>query len=154
MLRFYNDEFVKKVKQIEDEEIKIVLCLAAPDVKQYYYLIFNKSNDEEIGQCGLRLEENADNLYLGNVEYEIYEEYRGNNYAFKATKLLGEIALNLGANNLIITARPDNIPSIKTIEKLKARFVEIRKVPKHMRLYKTGNKIVSVYNWNLHSTNR
>lgn len=135
-------------KNLKNEEIILVLTMSLPKTKRFYFKIFKTDTQKCVGRCGIRLEENEENKYLGNIEYEILEQYRGNNYAKKACELLAKVALDYNVESLTITARPDNIASIKTIESLGAKYIEILKVPKNMRLYKTS-KEVNVYRWNL-----
>lgn len=137
----------ESLKIIQDDEIKLELSIGLTKSLQFYYLIYDKENNK-VGQCGIRLSDSKENKYLGNIEYEIFSKYRGNNYALKACNLLSTVALFYNTNKITITANPSNLPSIKTIEKLGARFIEIRKVPKNMRLYKTS-KEVKVYELNL-----
>lgn len=137
------------IKILENDELVLRMSLGIDVSKQFYYIIYNKSNNEKIGVCGIRLEKTKDNYYLGNIEYEIDEKYRGNNYAYKACQLLTDIASKYNVDNLLITANPNNIASIKTIEKLGARFVEVSEIPKNNRLYKQGERFVSIYDWNI-----
>jgi predicted acetyltransferase len=58
----------------------------------------------------------------GNIEYEILPNFRGNNLAYKACILLKEI-LKKERGSITITAKTDNLPSIKTIRKLKAKEI-------------------------------
>ena len=60
-----------------------------------------------------------DDECLGNIEYEIFEEYRGHNYSQEACMLLGSIAYDNGVTKLMITANVNNLASIKIIENLK-----------------------------------
>ena len=71
-----------------------------------------------------------DDECLGNIEYEIFEEYRGHNYSQEACMLLGSIAYDNGVTKLMITANVNNLASIKIIENLNAKFVKVMKVPK------------------------
>lgn len=135
------------LKILKDDELRLELSIGLTSSLQFYYLIYDKSNNK-IGQCGIRLSNDDKNNYLGNIEYEIFTQYRGNNYAEKASRLLSYVALYYKVNKIIITASPNNLASIKTIENLGARFIEVRKVPKKMRLYKTS-KEVNVYELNL-----
>lgn len=114
-----------------------------------YYQIFEHNTNNLIGYCGVRFGENEELYYLGNIEYEILNEYRGNNYAVKASILLKQIADALNIKDLKITCNPDNIASVKTIEKLGCKFIEIAKIPKGHKLYKKGERLVAVYNLNL-----
>ncbi len=64
-----------------------------------YYMIFKRETDEMIGFCGIRLSEGKDMPYLGNIEYEIYEPFRGQGYAKEASLILGNVAYDWGYNH-------------------------------------------------------
>lgn len=117
--------------------------------EDYYFYIYRKKDNNFIGDCGIRLTRDKNNYYLGNIEYEIYEKFRGNNYAYQVSKILGEFALSKGVDNLIITANPKNKASIKTIEKLGCRFIEVVKIPLRIRLIQTDEHKVAIYEWDL-----
>ena len=138
---------LEKLKVLSDDEIRLELSIGLHNSRQYYYYIYDNLNNS-IGTCGIRLEDNEKNQYLGNIEYEIYPQYRGNNYALKSSRLLSQVALYYGCDKLLITANPNNLPSNKTIQNLGARFIEVRKVPKKMKLYKVS-KQVNVYELDL-----
>jgi predicted acetyltransferase len=129
---------------LEDDELILSLILFSLKKQFFYYKIYDK-NENFIGTCGIRL--NSDE-YLGNVEYEIFPDYRGNNYAYKAIKLLSNIANKYNVDNLTITADPTNIASNKTILKLGTKFVVTKDVPKYHKLYKTSHS-VNIYEWDL-----
>lgn len=137
------------LKLLSDGEIELRLNLGLESTGQFYYIIYRISDDEKIGQCGIRMQKSEENNYLGNIEYEILPFSRGNHYAEKATRLLARVASYYGVDELIITANPENKSSIRTIENLGAHFIEVKKVPKNMRLYKSGTPYVSIYEWNL-----
>ncbi len=132
---------------LEDKEIRLDLSISINNA--YYFHIYRKSDNTHIGNCGLRLDSNETNNILGNIEYEIFKDYRGNNYAYQACLLLGEFATSKNVTKLIVTARPSNISSIKTIEKLGLKYLEVKKVPKNNILYKQGDRFVNVYEWNI-----
>lgn len=143
------EKSVDDIKLLSDGEIELKLNLGLETTKQFYYMIYRISDDLKVGQCGLRLKETDDNYFLGNIEYEIFSFSRGNKYAEKAARLLAQVAALYGAKELSITASPENKASIKTIENLGAHFIEVKQVPKQMRLYKSGTKYVSIYKWDI-----
>ena len=53
---------------------------------------------------------------LGNIGYELDENYRGHHYTLQALELLKDFFIKKGLTKPIFTAFPDNIASIKTIE--------------------------------------
>ena len=71
---------IKDFESLETDKIKLELTIGSIDKKFFYYKIFD-INSNYIGNCGIRL--NSDE-YLGNIEYEIFSLYNGNNYAYKA----------------------------------------------------------------------
>ena len=132
---------------LEGKEIRLDLSISINNA--YYYHIYRKSDNTHVGNCGLRLDNNETNYILGNIECEIFNDYRGNNYAYQACLLLGDFAANKGVTKLVITSRPSNTPSIKTIEKLGVKYLEVKKVPKDNILYKQGDRFVNIYEWSI-----
>ena len=139
----------QSLKVLEDDKIRLELSLGLPYSLQFYYLIYDKQNNY-IGNCGIRLSDDEQYTYLGNIEYEIFEQYRGNNYAVNASNLLSKVALFYDAKKVTITADPSNLASNKVIQKLGARFIEVRKVPEQSILHRTS-KHVNAYEWNIES---
>lgn len=84
---------------------------------------FDEGNDEDFSK------------YCGNVGYDIKKQYRGNNYALKALKLLKDVMLDDDIKNMIFSISPDNIASRRTAEKFGARILCYRPIPKNHRLY-------------------
>jgi len=142
----------KTLKILKDGEIRLVLEFGLTKSLQFYYLICDNFNNV-LGHCCIRLSNEEKNKYIGNIEYEIYEKYRGNNYALKATKLLCNVAKYYNVDKINITTTHENLASIKTLEKLGARFIEIRKVPKNMRLHKISKEI-RVYELDIERRNK
>lgn len=129
--------------------LKLVFELNRVDRNEKYYQIYHKDTNEHIGNCGIRLDESEENYYLGNIEYEIFEKYRGNNYSKEACLLLSQVAYSHDLKSLVITANIKNKCSIKIIESLGASFLKVEKVPKNCRLYKQGDRKINVYKWDI-----
>lgn len=87
--------------------------------------------------------------YFGNVGYEIKKEYRGNNYALKALKLLKQILIDKKMENMLFSIELDNVASIKTVEKFGASKLGIKKVLPNPKLYALSDKPMVMYNYNL-----
>ena len=143
---------MKELLKLSNGIIKLesIIWCTKPSV-MYRYAIKKVDSNETIGVCAIRLAQTNENYYLGNIEYEIYERYRGNNYASMATKLMANVSKYYDVCDLKITANPDNLASIKTIEKLGAKFIELGKIPENNQLYKRGERYVSIYDWNLNN---
>jgi len=142
-------EVQNNLRVLSDGEIELRLNLGLEATGQFYYIMYSVSTNEKVGQCGIRMQKNEENYYLGNIEYEILPHSRGNHYAEKATRLLAIVASCYDVDKLIITANPENKSSIRTIENLGAHFIEVKNVPKNMRLYRSGTPYVSIYEWDL-----
>lgn len=98
-----------------------------------------------IGKISVRIGSNYHSYYNGNIGYEIDKEYRGSNYAYKACKLVLQVAKSHGMNELILTCDESNIASYKTIEKLKAELIEIAKPPKDYFAYREDMEKQRIY---------
>lgn len=109
----------------------------------YYYDIFLK--DRFIGRISMRIGSNFHSYYNGNIGYEIEENFRGNNFAFKACKLVLPIAKAHGMNEIFLTCDENNIPSYKTIEKLGGELLEIVRPTKNYFAYRGNMEKQRIY---------
>ena len=82
-----------------------------------------------IGRCDLRIGHNRSLYYGGNIGYTVFPDYRGHHYAEKACRLLFKLAKMHDLDYLIITCRPDNLPSRRTCERLGGVLLEIAELP-------------------------
>lgn len=105
--------------------------------------------DDVIGKLSLRLGDNENIYFGGHLGYTIYEAYRGHGYAYQACELLREVASDEGFSHLIITCNPDNMPSIRTCEKLGAELIEEVDVPEHNDMYHRGEHKKLRFKWTL-----
>ncbi len=69
----------------------------------------------EIGSIEYRGETHS--TVIGDIGYNIDAKFRGNNYAYKALKLIAPLIATTGIEDVLICAHKDNLPSCKTIEK-------------------------------------
>lgn len=81
-----------------------------------YYTITFHGTTKRIGTLRLSLELDKIIPFYANVGYSILPKYRGNHYALKTLELVRPDLLKKGFSTIKITAYPDNIASIKTIE--------------------------------------
>lgn len=128
---------------LENEKLRLELVININNA--YYYKVYIKDTMDYIGNCGIRCN---DDFYLGNIEYEIFPEYQGKGYASECTKLLMEVARCYHKESVVITANPDNLASIKTINNLGGKFIEVVKVPRKCKLYKNGDRVLARYEVN------
>lgn len=116
----------------------------------YNFDILNKNlNNTKVGHINFRVgETNHVRLYAGFIGYEILERYRGNNYSYKACKAIEPFVKNY-YESVIITAEVENASSIKVIEKLGAKKLNIVKVPKDDPSFLGGAREKVRYEWTL-----
>ncbi|WP_312814147.1 GNAT family N-acetyltransferase [Sedimentibacter sp.] len=123
-----------------------------PDEKKgyvpvYRYRITLHDSENSIGIIVIRIGYNENLYYGGNIGYFINEEYRENNYALKACKIIKDVAVAHGMNKIIITCNPDNIPSRKTCEKIGLEFKGVVSLPPHNEMYQRGEHQKCIYEW-------
>lgn len=101
-----------------------------------------------IGQIDLRIGTSHTLVtYAGQIGYGIDRPYRGNHYAVKACELIAPVARDHGMHELWITCNPDNQASVRTCERLGARYIETVKVPRWSELWRRGDREKLRYLW-------
>lgn len=131
------------------EDYRIDSQSAYDGVSTIYYRVYDDS-DNLVGKLDLRLTIDGFMYYYGHVGYNIIEKYRGNNYAYRACKVLFDIAKNeFNMKELIITCSPENIPSYKTLCKLGGEIIDFVDVPKDHELYMLGEKKKYIFRYKL-----
>jgi len=132
------------------ERYRVSEMMAYDGIPTVYYDILRNSDKEKVGKIDLRLRNDGDMYYYGNIGYHILKDYRGHHYAYHACLLLFEIARKeFGMDELIITCSPDNIASYKTLKKLNGELIELAEVPKHHILYANGEKTKYIFRYKI-----
>jgi|SRR5690554_1089785 len=145
----------KNFDYFTNEEIDLVIDEKAPAnekkgyVPAYKYNITLHKSKEVIGKIDIRIGYNEGIYYGGNIGYTIYEPFRGHNYAYKACKIIKQVAMAHNMSKLYITCNPENIPSRKICEKLGLTLIKIIDLPKDNALYKDGERKICIYEWEL-----
>lgn len=143
----------KNVEKVDlaDQEIELVSRSLFTEryngaiIHNYVFDVYLLDTDTIIGFCDLRLGNQQALLYLGNIGYSILFPYRGNSYATKSVRLLLRLVQALNETEIYITCNPDNVASIRTIEKLGATLINRVDVPKNDSLYKQGDREKNIY---------
>ena len=149
------DKFIKK-KTYDGENLRLIESYRTSEKTSYdgvatiYYDIYRLIDNVKVGSIELRLTIEGNNYYYGHVGYRIIKQYRGNNYAYYACKVLFIIAKDeLKMNELIITCSPENVPSYKILLKLNGELIEHVSVPKGHLLYSLGEKSKYVFRYKI-----
>ena len=104
-------------------------------------------NGDYAGHINLRVGDTEHvRLYSGHIGYEVTKTHRGRGYALQACRALAPFVRSFYAA-VIITADPDNAPSLRTIEKLGGRFIGQVDVPPHDPHYLRGSRRKLRYEW-------
>ena len=143
------DIFNKKFYYISDKEIELKLIDVYPSnngaIPFYWWNIYLKNNNEKVGSISFRIGHNYHSYYNGNIGYEVDEKYQGNNYAYKACKLLVDVAKYHQMDKIYFSCKYDNIPSYKTIEKLGGKLIEEVIPPKDYIYFFEGMGLHKIY---------
>ena len=116
-------------------------------VPAYCFEITPHDQWQAFGRIDLRIGYNESIYYVGNIGYGIQEAYRGHGYARQACRMLEPLIRRHGMRRVIITCRPDNLPSRKTCEGLGARLVRYLPLPEHSELYRQGDREECLFHW-------
>ena len=117
-----------------------------------YYIYEIVVDQKSVGHIILREGSIQERYYDGHIGYHIDEEYRGHHYAYQACLLLKK---KINSDNVIITCDPNNIASLKTIEKLETQLLETKPIPSHLKVFFTKEeKIKNIYLWKVHEERR
>jgi predicted acetyltransferase len=138
---------------LSDGEISLLLSEKAPAdeakgyVPAYKYVIIRDGCPA--GKCDVRIGESEGTEYGGNIGYEVFPAFRGNNLAEKACRLIKQVAAAHGMKRLVITCDPGNLASRRTCENLGARLARIAELPPNSGMYALGERRKCVYIWEL-----
>lgn len=122
------------VEKIEGKRIDLLLDEVRPPVpeKQFVdclsYNIALKSG-EIVGTISAKLGMNEVLYYIGNIGYEITENYRGHGYAPEAIDLIKEVFIKNNFDKVIITNDPENFASVRVCEKVGSKFIKKVEIP-------------------------
>ena len=114
----------------------------------YYHFRILAADGAEVGHINFRVG-NTEHVRLcaGHIGFEIREAYRGRGYALQACRAIAPFVRSV-YQVVTITCDPDNLASMRTIERLGARFVDVVAVPPHDPHYQRGSRIKRRYKWN------
>lgn len=146
-------EFKDNVNIFKGDEISLILnkkSLATGIFpKAYEYKIILNNQNVIVGWLDFQLAPSKEVFYRGHISYGIDEEHRGHNYASKAINLIKWCAKEHNFNLLVITCDPDNIASLKSIERAGAKLLGVFDIPEDHELAQYGVKQKCIYELSL-----
>jgi len=141
------------VRTISGEEITLecTCCSGGNPARgiapEYTFDITPRGSCRLLGRISLRLGMDERLYYAGHIGYGVIPEARGHHYAAQACRLLVPLMRRHGMEAAIITCRPDNEASRRTIEGLGARLVRYAALPQTHELYQANAPTVCIYRW-------
>lgn len=129
-----------------DAELELILDEKKDGNKQkgllpaYHFNMINHETKELMGHIRLRIGQESDVMYFGNIGYDVEEKYRGNKYAARSLKLILPFAFKLGLDNVWISCNPDNIASKRSCEIAGGRMTGLFDIPIDHEMYTEGDR--------------
>ena len=80
--------------------------------------IVDRKSQKLAGEIALRIGEGEGLFYLGHIGYHIDPPFQGHNGALRACRMCLPLLAEMGMRSFVITTDEDNLPSIRTCEKL------------------------------------
>ncbi len=84
--------------------------------------VWERQSGAVAGELAIRVGDSEPQFYFGHIGYHIDPPYRGHHYALDACRLALSVMRALGMRTAVITADPDNAPSIWTCEQLGCEY--------------------------------
>ncbi len=119
---------------------KIVDVKPGRELVPFYHFKITDKCGNKVGHLNFKVGETNHIIQcVGHIGYEILPDYRGNSYSYFACNAIRPF-IQTFYDKVILTSDPQNISSIKIIEKLNAKFLNEIMVPKQDPSYKSGSK--------------
>ena len=132
----------RNIHSIEDAQ-KYVREKNLPNIERLGYgncVVILKENNAKIGTVGLYDREGIEGVDIG---FAFLEEYEGKGYAYESARKVMDIGINgFGITKVSAITLPENLSSIKLIEKLGLKFKEVVRIP-------NDDVELNLYEWNL-----
>lgn len=126
---------------------KIVDVEPGGELVPFYHFKILSLSEEQVGHINFKVGDTNHIIQcVGHIGYEVLQQHRGKSYAFFACNALKPFIKTI-YSKIILTSDPSNLSSIKTIEKLDAKFLNEIVVPEQDPSYKSGSKIKKRYEW-------
>lgn len=113
----------------------------------YYHFRILVADGADVGHINFRVGD-TDHVrsFAGHIGFGVLESCRGHGYAFQACNAIAPLVRSI-VETVIITCDPENIASIRTIERLGATFIDEVAVPPNDPHYEQGSRFKRRYVW-------
>ena len=93
------------------------------------------SDGTKVGLCNFKIDNSELTEYCGNIGYSIFEQYRGNKYSLKASKLLLKLAQKYDLQYVLISCLPDSKVSNKICRLLNTKCIKSADTPHNYEIF-------------------
>jgi RimJ/RimL family protein N-acetyltransferase len=107
----------RNIRSKEDAVIYINKIMSNPNI--FYWVVHTKEADRPVGLVSLIKRDYLDHTDIG---FAFLPEYQGLGYAYEAANEVLQVATKLGYHPMLATTIPQNIQSIKLLNKLGLHF--------------------------------
>ena len=127
--------------------VSIVPGDASRSFVPYYHFRIVAADGPQVGHINFRVGESEHvRVCAGHIGFEILPPFRGHGYALAACRAIAPFVRSV-YDAVTVTCDPDNHASIRTIERLGARFIDEVAVPPHDPHYQRGSRTKRRYRW-------
>jgi len=127
-----------------DGDLELVLAARHPVdpvrrwVPGYDFAMRQTGTGTHLGVIRLRVGPTSRLRYAGHIGYEVEVAQRGHRYAARSCRLLLPFARAHGLPAVWLTVDPANVPSIRTCERIGAKYVNTVRLPRDNPMYRRG----------------
>jgi tagatose 1,6-diphosphate aldolase len=127
--------------------VRVVPGDPSRDFVPAYHFRIMLSDGSDVGHINFRVGDTEHvRVCAGHIGFEILEPFRGHGYALQACRAIASFIRSFyGA--VTITCDPDNRASIRTIERLGAKFTDEIPIPPHDPHFQRGSRSKRRYKW-------
>jgi tagatose 1,6-diphosphate aldolase len=113
----------------------------------YFHFRILVADGSDVGHINFRVGDTEHvRVCAGHIGFEIQESFRGHGYALQACRAISPFVRSI-YDACTITCDPDNLASLRTIERLGASFIDEVAVPPHDPHYQRGLRSKRRYKW-------
>jgi tagatose 1,6-diphosphate aldolase len=127
--------------------VRVIPGDPARDFVPMYHFRILTADGLDVGHLNFRIGDTEHvRICAGHIGFEIREPFRGHRYAFQVCRAIAPFVHSI-SGAVMITCDPDNIASIRTIERLGASFADEVAVPAHDPHFQRGSRSKRRYRW-------
>jgi len=135
------------LNQVRLQFVRVIAGDPTRDFVPAYHFRILVADDLDVGHINFRVGDTEHvRVCAGHIGFEIGERFRGHGYALQACRAIAPFVRSV-SGTVTITCDPDNVASIRTIERLGAGFTDEVPVPVHDPHYERGSRVKRRYRW-------